>query len=367
LRKWGGVAGAAAGRMCGYGEYMEMPEIHSGQFEEEGSDIGLDLLLRCLQEEVGLNFKQYKPNYLKRRIGVRMRATGCSDYMQYRQCVKQDPEEGGKLINDLTINVTEFFRDTEAYEAIRNQVIPEIINLKNETGILSIRAWSAGCATGEEPYSIAMLLLDAVGREKKRDWMLRITASDLDDKAIDKAKAGTYEEAKILPGMTLDNYFIKTRGQYAVREEVKRPVHFTILDLMKPPPLRHLDLILCRNVLIYFEKSKQQRILWIFNECLRKGGFLVLGKSEAIMNAPESGFVPFNRKERIYCKQKDVQEILETASRPKRKPASRPLDPSRLAQGRDSRSNNGSGSGAGLGTGKIDEYLRQEGRKPREG
>jgi chemotaxis protein methyltransferase CheR len=346
---------------------MRMPEIYSGQYEAEGSDVGLDLLLRSLQEEVGLNFKQYKPNYLKRRIGVRMRATGCSDYMQYRHCVREDPEEGGKLINDLTINVTEFFRDAEVYEAIRNQVIPEIMNLKNETGILSIRAWSAGCATGEEPYSISMLLLDAIAREKKQDWMIRITASDIDDKAIARAKAGTYEEAKALPGMTLDDFFIRTGGQYVVKEEVKRPVRFVILDLMKPPPLRHLDLILCRNVLIYFEKSKQQRILAIFNDCLRKGGFLVLGKSEAIMNAQGTGFIPFNRKERIYCKEKDTQEILETAPRPKRKPVARPLDPSRLAQGRDSRSNNGSGPGAGLGTGKIGEYLQQEGRKPREG
>jgi chemotaxis protein methyltransferase CheR len=111
--------------------------------------------------------------------------------------------------------------------------------------------------------------------------------------------------------MRLEDYFYRVKGQYAVREEVKRPVRFMILDLMKPPALRHLDIILCRNVLIYFEKGKQHLILSIFNECLRKDGFLVLGKSEAIMGSSETGFVPFNRKERIYRKEKETKEAEE--------------------------------------------------------
>jgi len=322
---------------------MEMPEIYKSQNDMEAQDIGLDLLLRSLQEELGLNFRQYKPNYLKRRIGVRMRARGCSDYMQYRQCIRQDREEGGRLINDLTINVTEFFRDPEVYEAIRNQVIPEILNYKKETGILSIRAWSAGCATGEEPYSLSTLFLEALKGEDDLDWALRITASDLDDKAIRKAKDGTFQEAKVLPGMSLDEYFGKAEGQYLVREEVRRPVRFVILDLMKPPPLRHLDLILCRNVLIYFERSRQHRILAIFNACLRKGGFLILGKSEAVMGPGDTGLVPFNRKERIYRKEKDIQEVSPEKPRVKseRRSPQATKDRSHLAQDKERRSNSG--------------------------
>jgi chemotaxis protein methyltransferase CheR len=295
---------------------MGTPDFFSNQGEGEGQDLGLELLLRSLQEEIGLNFKQYKPNYLKRRIGVRMRARGCTDYMQYRQCVRQDPTEGNKLINDLTINVTEFFRDPEVYQAIRNQVIPRIIDYKKETRILSIRCWSAGCATGEEPYSLSMLFLEALGDQPARDWAFRITASDVDDKVLEKAKSGWFEDAKVLPGMTLDEYFYRGEGRYKVKEQVKRPVRFMLLDLMQAPPLRHLDLILCRNVLIYFEKSKQSYIISIFNKCLRKGGFLVLGKSEAIMGAPDSGFVSFNRKERIYRKELDTDEAA-AAARPK--------------------------------------------------
>lgn len=294
---------------------MRIPEFPNMHDNMEVADTGLELLLRQLQEELGLNFKQYKPNYLKRRIGVRMRANGCTDYIQYRNCVRQDSEEGGRLINDLTINVTEFFRDQDVYEVIKDQVIPEILDYKKQTGILSLRGWSAGCATGEEPYSLAILFLKAMkGAGGHKNWSLRITASDLDDKAIMKAKNGIFEEVKLPPGISLDDYFEKLEGRYAVRDEVKRPVRFIILDLMKPPPLRYLDIILCRNVLIYFERGKQAKILSIFNGCLRKGGFLVLGKSEAIVGPADSGFVPFNRKERVYRKEKDIQEALAAAA-----------------------------------------------------
>ncbi|MBC7229848.1 MAG: protein-glutamate O-methyltransferase CheR [Actinobacteria bacterium] len=268
-----------------------------------GADFGLEVLLRQLQGELGLNFRQYKPNYLKRRIGVRMRATGCSDYLQYRQYLRQHPGEARRLINDLTINVTEFFRDGDVYEAIRRAVIPDILDYKRRGGMWSLRAWSAGCATGEEPYSLAILILEALAREGGRTrWAARVTATDLDDKALERAKAARYEEVNLLPGLELDDYFMPVEGGYAVRDEVRRLVRFLLLDLAKPPPLRHLDLILCRNVLIYFERDRQSEIMEIFHRSLRPGGFLVLGKSEAIVGAAQSGFAPFRRRERIYRK-----------------------------------------------------------------
>lgn len=283
---------------------MNMPG-HEGKRESAAKDeVELNLLLRLLQEDVGLNFRQYKPNYLKRRIGVRMRATGCGDYLQYRQLVKKDREEGRRLINDLTINVTEFFRDEDVYAAIRGQVIPQLIGHKRESRTCSLRAWSAGCATGEEPYSLSILFLDALSREGKGDdWALRITATDLDDKALEKAKEGVYESVRMPPGLLLDDYFDRGGSGLVVKEEVRRPVRFLQMDIMRQPPLRHLDLIVCRNVLIYFEREKQHRILEIFNQCLRPGGFLVLGKSEAILGADDRGFVPFSRRERVYRKE----------------------------------------------------------------
>jgi len=290
---------------------MNMPNPGEPRQHLVSGDVEFELLLKQLREQLDLNLKQYKPNYLKRRIGVRMRATGCSDYMQYRQRLRQDPEECKRLVNDLTINVTEFFRDQDVYEKIRDDVIPELIRHKREGKIFSLRAWSAGCATGEEPYSLSMLFLEALKKSGGREgWALRITATDLDDKALEKAKAGIYEEAKVLPGMDFEEYFFAGRENYLVREEVKRPVKFMLMDIVNLPPLRHLDLILCRNVLIYFEKERQRRILAIFNRCLRKGGFLVLGKSEAIIGAGDSGFIPFRRKERIYLKERDSWDAL---------------------------------------------------------
>ena len=284
-------------------EDMNGSEARKTRDEFGSGDLGLDLLLRLLYEEIGLNLRQYKPNYLKRRIGVRMRATGSADYLQYRQRIKQDPMEGQRLINDLTINVTEFFRDQDVYEAIRKDIVPQLMDYKKENRIYSLRAWSAGCATGEEPYSLAILFLNALNKkENARSWSVRITATDLDDKAIDKARAGKYETAKVLPGLVLGDYFARDEEAYAVREEVKRPVRFLLMDIMKQPPLRHLDLILCRNVLIYFERNKQHLIMEIFRHCLRPGGFLVLGKSEAIIGTTEGGFEPYRRRERIYRK-----------------------------------------------------------------
>lgn len=304
------IAGSGAGKDGGawhtpVGDLVKKGEpFANGKGQANPSDAreaGLDALLRYLRAQAGLDFRQYKPNYLKRRIGVRMRATGCSDYMQYRQFVRQNPEEIGRLINDLTINVTEFFRDTEVYEAIRSKLIPEIMDFKRKCGSFSIRAWSAGCATGEEPYSLSILFQDYINRAGKGEpWMLRITATDLDDKAIAAAKEGYYEAVRLLPGLKLEDFFAPDGSGYRVLEAVKRPVRFLVLDIMRKPPLRHLDLILCRNVLIYFEKDKQEHILRTFHQCLRPGGFLVLGKSEAIVGFRESGFAPYNRRERIY-------------------------------------------------------------------
>lgn len=271
---------------------------NDGSMEEEG----FKLLLRLLHRELGLDVFQYKPGYLRRRIGVRMRATGCRDYLQYRNHLRRNPREAEFLVKDLTINVTEFFRDPDVFEALRERVIPEILQCKQGGYSQSVRVWSAGCATGEEPYSVAILFLEKMEELGLDPARLRITATDLDPGALQKAKAGEYGEIKLLPGIEEEKYFTRSGDRRVVREEVKKCIRYMLLDVMKPPPLRHLDLILCRNVLIYFEKEQQVEILKIFNRCLRKGGFLVLGKSEAILGTGESGFESCVRTARIYRK-----------------------------------------------------------------
>lgn len=267
----------------------------------EQRDPGFDLLVRYLHKARGLDLNQYKANYLRRRIGVRMRARGCHDYQSYLQVLRLEPGEFFRLINDLTINVTEFFRDDDVFEGLRKEVIPTLIREREEMGMLSLRAWSAGCATGEEPYSLAILLHEALSRRGGLDaWNVRVLATDLDDAALAKARQGRYENVKLLQGMALQDYFAREEEAYLVRDEISRMVKFMRHDIATRPPLRHFDLILCRNVLIYFEKAKQRKIMENFCEVLRKGGMLVLGKSEAILFGEGLPLEPYRRRLRIY-------------------------------------------------------------------
>ena len=179
-------------------------------------------------------------------------------------------------------------------------MIPAIMQYKRESRTSSLRAWSAGCATGEEPYSLAILFQHALESEPDpRSWTLRITATDLDDKALEKAREGRYESAKVPTGLAIEDYFDREetnmwskKGQAAG----KVPAH----GHRETPPCATWTSF-CRNVLIYFEREKQQRILDIFRQCLRPGGF-VLGKSEAILG-PSEGPGPFQPEERVYRKE----------------------------------------------------------------
>ncbi len=274
-------------------------EVVQAFMELQGADF--ELLVRYLHKTRGLDLNQYKPNYLRRRIGVRMRARGCPDYHSYLHLLRLQPEEFNHLIDDLTINVTEFFRDEDVFEELRRAVIPSLIRDRKDMGILNLRMWSAGCATGEEPYSLAMLVREALTREGGQEsWNVRILATDLDEGALAKARKGRYEDVKLLDGMSCEDHFVRAGDCYQVREELARMVKFLRHDVANQPPLRHFDLILCRNVLIYFEKERQRKILESFCEVLRKGGMLVLGKSEAILFGEGLPLEPHQRRLRIY-------------------------------------------------------------------
>jgi len=270
---------------------------------DAGSEQELQVLLKYIFEHRGLDCRQYKPNYLKRRISVRMRATSTSRYLDYLQRLKRDPEEYRHLLDDLTINVTEFFRDPDVYQAIQKTVLPEIVEYKRAKRSNTIRIWSAGCATGEEPYSVSMLVLDYLSRLPDRDfWVVRITATDLDESSLHTARRGYYPAVNVLPGMQAERYFRREGEGWRVSGEVAHAVKFHRADLMNMPPLRFMDMVLCRNVLIYFEREMQKKLLELFHACLRRDGFLVLGKSEAIMGTSGTGFEPVLRRERVYRK-----------------------------------------------------------------
>ena len=266
-------------------------------------DQAFTLLKRRVRIDRGLDCGQYKENYLKRRVAVRLRATGTADYLAYLRVLKNDPEEYTRLINELTINVTQFFRDKDMYLKIRDEVIPTLFRAKEAIGSRTIRVWSAGCATGEEPYSLAMLIDYRLGAEEGR-WNVRILGSDIDVESVRAARKGEYLEVDMLEGMDIREYFETAdtpRGRvYRVRERVKRMVKFEELNLLEDKQKRRFDLILCRNVLIYFSRDVQIRIIEGIASEILHDGYLVLGKSETLGREAGSLFNPAFPRERIY-------------------------------------------------------------------
>jgi chemotaxis protein methyltransferase CheR len=246
----------------------------------------------------GFDIRQYKERPLKRRLAVRMRSCQVKSYEEYRQRLKDDPGEYAKLLDTLTINVTKFYRNAETYQAVQEKVLPAILE---QGGPRAAQIWSAGCSSGEEPYSLAILwreFCQARGMEAE----CRIQATDIDLHILDKARAGSYPRSSMdeLPHRLTAKYFAVENERYLVSPGIKEMVSFARLDLFAPYPFTQLDLIFCRNVLIYFSRQTQEDIFYKFARALRPGGFLVLGKVENMFGQMKDTFASFDVKERIY-------------------------------------------------------------------
>jgi chemotaxis protein methyltransferase CheR len=266
-------------------------------------DQAFALLKRRLFIDRGLDCGQYKENYLKRRIAVRLRAKNCRNYLEYLRVLRVDPEEYTQLLNQLTINVTQFFRDKDVYDKIRGDVIPSMLRSKGLVGSRSLRVWCAGCATGEEPYSMAVLLDHVLGRDID-NFNIRVLGSDIDDRSLEVARQGVYPQRELLEGMDPDTYFEKLNTDdgivYKVREHVRRRVKFEKLNLFELEGRRHYDMIMCRNVLIYFSREVQARIIEIIASSIMREGYVVLGKSETLGHEASAYFRAAFPRERIY-------------------------------------------------------------------
>jgi chemotaxis protein methyltransferase CheR len=260
--------------------------------------VAFDRLKKVLHEGTNINFECYRESYLKRRLKVRLTATKTKTYPDYVNYLKANPSEFDLLVNDLTINYTKFFRDPDVFLFLQKTILPELFSSKRW-----VRIWSAGCATGEEAYSLAILVHEVLKHQVK-DVQVSIYASDLDRTALAKAKSGEYTSRMVngVEESILDRYFECDNGVYKVKNEVKQLVHFEEQDLMTPPLRRNLDLILCRNVMIYFSKEIQRKIYMNFYDSLRHGGYLITGKTELIAGEAGTKFVEFNPKCRVYQK-----------------------------------------------------------------
>ena len=267
---------------------------------------GLLQILEKVYKERGFDFRQYKESSLRRRIERRLRATKTDSYEEYVKVLDKEPGEYKKLIDDLTIKVTEFFRDSEAWEVLSKKVLAELIRQKIENRKESedlkpvLRIWSAGCATGQEAYSVA-ILLDRLLKEKMDDLKVDIWGTDIDKESLLKAQQAEYKPdmIKAVPENILNKYF-DFDGDFMVKYYVKDRVHFKSQDLVLDEPLRQMDLILCRNVAIYFERPLQEKIFMDFYNGLNEKGYLFLGKAETLFGPVQEKFKTVDRRWRIY-------------------------------------------------------------------
>lgn len=264
-------------------------------------DAGFSALARQIARASGFVVGAYKDKCIRRRIAVRMRACGVHTYDDYRALLAGSPHEYDRLRDALTINVTRFYRNAETWNLIRRAVLPVLLDGR----WAELRAWSAGCASGEEPYTLAMLVADHLDRAGRADDLARVTidATDIDRACLERARAGSYRAEGLveLPDGLADRYFEPDGPGRRVVDRVRRRVHVRPLDLSAEPPLRTgYDLILCRNVVIYFDRRIQERLFETFADALVPGGFLVLGKVETLFGPARDRLTLIDPRERIY-------------------------------------------------------------------
>ncbi|MFS1300231.1 CheR family methyltransferase [Streptosporangium longisporum] len=265
-----------------------------------GDEREFDDLLAMLKETRGFDFTGYKRTTLMRRISRRLEALKLHDYGEYRDYLELEPEEFNRLFDSLLINVTAFFRDPAAWQTLRESVIPALLASKGPGA--GIRVWSAGCATGEEAYSLAMVLAEELGVDEFRE-RVKIYATDLDQKALQTARAAVYSERQLaeLPDGMRETYFEPVEAGFAFRRDLRRQLIFGRNDLTRDAPISRVDLLLARNTLMYFNGETQLSIVRRFHFALADPGYLFLGKAEMLLNHGDR-FEPVDLRMRLFKK-----------------------------------------------------------------
>ena len=262
------------------------------------SDPGLEALLGYLERSRGFDSTGYERTSLERRFRRRMSAVGCESHGDYLDFLEVHPDEFEHLFDALLIDVTSFFRDPAAWEVLREQVLPGLLERRDDDA--PIRVWSAGCASGQEAYSIAMALAELLGPEQYRE-RVKIYGTDVDEDALSYARAAVYtvNELEDVPEEMRDRYFERAGARYAFRSDLRRTVIFGRNDLLQDAPIARLDLLLCRNTLMYFTAETQARVLRHFHFALAPEGTLMLGRWETMLSQRES-FEPVDLMQRIF-------------------------------------------------------------------
>jgi two-component system CheB/CheR fusion protein len=263
-------------------------------------DPDFEALLEWLKESRGFDFTGYKRPSLARRVTRRMQEVGIGSFSEYRDHLELHQDEFTSLFNTILINVTSFFRDPESWEFLAERILPDLV-ARNRP----IRAWSAGCASGQEAYSLAMLLAEQMGVEEFRD-RVKIYATDVDEEALSTARLASYTEHEVdgVSPERLATFFEREGSRYVFRKDLRRSVIFGRNDLVQDAPISHVDLLLCRNTLMYFNAMTQQRVLGRLHFALEPHGVLFLGKAELLLSHATT-FTPVDLSKRLFKRRDD--------------------------------------------------------------
>jgi chemotaxis protein methyltransferase CheR len=277
-------------------------------FVKDNIDISadaFDMIRATLKSVKGFNLDIYKDKCIRRRIAIRIRATHCRTAEEYGDLLRQNPVESDLLLKVLTIHVSQFFRNPSTFEKMKTEIIPYLLNSREPKGGEGLIFWSVGCASGEEPYSLALILKEFFPGEATKE-KIAILATDVDANILDVARSGIYGEERLVevPESMMERWFQREEGRYHLAPEIIKMAEFRKRDLFDRESFPESDLILCRNVLIYFEREQQDKILNGFADVLRRGGILVLGKSETLFGSIRARFQTICPVERIYLVKK---------------------------------------------------------------
>ncbi len=288
------------------------PEEVDGAQPQQDSEV-FKQILTVLKVRRGVDFTYYKQSTLKRRIIRRMALNKIEKPSEYLSYLRENKSEQDALYNDMLISVTHFFRDPPSFEALCDNIFPSLLNQKTSNDAL--RIWVAGCATGEEAYSMAMCLQEHLG-DKSSALKIQIFATDISETAIAKARSGIYNQNELegVSASRLQQFFIKQDGSYQVSKNIRDMCVFAHHNLLKDPPFSKIDLVSCRNVLIYLEPVLQKRALTTFHYSLNEDGYLMLGKSESIGSNTEM-FKTYKHSEKIYTRKGPLGRFTHVTSR----------------------------------------------------
>ncbi|MDB5228934.1 MAG: signal transduction histidine kinase with CheB and CheR [Bacteroidota bacterium] len=299
---------------------LEINNIYKPEKQQDGKsnlssedERDLKIILTIIRQRTAVDFTYYKQPTIRRRLARRMSIRKVYKFSDYLDILRMDKEEQDALFLDMLIPVTAFFRDSKTFESLSETIYPEL--LKNAANKESIRVWVAGCSSGEEAYSLAISIHEFF-HDKIPNIKIQVFATDISDTVITKARAAIYtaNDVHSISSARLQKYFTKTDGMYHVNKQIRNMCIFASHNFLKDPPFSNIDMVSCRNVLIYLDTYLQKKALTNFHYALNENGFLFLGKSETI-NAAAEYFNPVNKNEKIYSRKQAVSRYMSVTSK----------------------------------------------------